>query len=282
MQFFLGYTFRNILALAGFALPLLWSRVEAGPWIPDPGHGVSRPIVRYYYADHTFPSTSFDRTKTPSSSTDRETELKVTGEYGLSSNFALGYDLRAAKIEKTKHGVTASASGLEDQVVGLIYSLRRNQQFAHTLALNVVLPVGSTTTSPALGAGSYALEPDYQIGIVDHSIGRFISATLGLGPRVFVDTGTTQLRASLNLGAGITQKTSVFGTLFYSHTVSGNSTVVQGDYDQNEIYNILRGGLTLEYTLTKSLRLIGAYEVDIAGRDIHAGHRINAGVAWHY
>ena len=274
-----------ILILVGILFVTVSFPAFTDPWIPAAGEGKLKAVVRWYQSHRVFSSSHYGTQTFPSTSKYTETQLKVTGEHGLGNGWALRYDLRAAELRKAKKKNTYTASGLEDQTLGLVYGLHQTPSFADALAFNVVFPTGSTTSHPQLGVGEYAVEPDYQIGVKrrygDH---HYVTGTLTLGPRVFLDGGATQLRASLDVGTNVSSKVAVFGSLFYVHTVAGYNPPPTGVAIPNnaEIYNLLRGGIALQYALTKNVRPILGYEVDLAGRDIHAGHRIVLGVSWRY
>lgn len=259
---------------------------NAGAWIPEAGRGKVKPVIRWYQSDRAFSSSEYGTQTQTSTSKVTEIQLKVTGTHGLGHGWALQYDLRAAKVRKAKKKKTYNASGLEDQTVGLLYGLRQTPSFADAVAINIVFPTGSRSSNPQLGVGEYAIEPDYQIGIKRrYAESHYVSAGLTLGPRIFLDGGATQLRATLGLGTNISQKLSIYGSAFYVHTVAGyrsrNGTTT-GLVNTSEVYNLLRLGVALQYRLTKNLRPVLGYEADVAGRDIHAGQRIVVGLSWRY
>jgi len=254
---------------------------QADPWIPAKGHGVVKSMLRYFSANNAFSSTKFGPTTYPSSQ-QRETQFRVTGTQGIGGRLSIQYDLRGGALQKTRHHagqtITSRSSGLEDQEIGLNYGLRQTASFADSIALNVVIPTGSTTRVPALGAGKAAIEPDYQIGI---SRGPMF-ATLLAGPRIFVGGGAIQLRTSFNLGYRVTPRFRVGGTLFYVRTIHRQQAITT---HPGEIYNLLRLGVRLEYRPQGTFsqwRPFVAYEDSVAGQGIHAGKRIVLGVSIRY
>lgn len=255
---------------------------HADPWIPADGHGVFDSMLRYFSASNAFSTTHFG-TGTYPSSHQRETQLRFTGSHGIGNRLSIEYDLRGGSLQETRHHagqrITHSASGLEDQEIGLNYGLRQTQSFADSIAFNVVVPTGSSSQVPALGAGKAAVEPDYQLGIARGAM----FATLVAGPRVFVDGGAVQLRTALSLGFPVAPRFRLTGTLFFVRTVHRQQVVSVAD--RGEIYNLLRVGAKLEYQPTGSFRqwrpFIG-YQDSIAGKGIHAGTRIVIGCVVHY
>lgn len=254
---------------------------RADPWIPAKGHGVVKPMLRYFSANKAFSSSQFGSTTYPSSQ-QRETQFRVTGTQGIGGRLSIQYDLRGGASQKTRHHagqtITNRSSGLEDQEIGLNYGLRQSASFADSIALNVVIPTGSTTRVPALGAGKAAIEPDYQVG-TSHGP---MFATLLVGPRIFVGGGAIQLRTSVSLGYRLTPRLRLGGTLFYVRTIHRQQAITTYP---GEIYNLLRLGVRLEYRPQGNFRQwrpFLAYEDSVAGQGIHAGKRIVLGLAVHY
>jgi hypothetical protein len=254
----------------------------AQPWIPPVGSGKIKATVRFYHSDRLFPQTSFSTTTTPTHSKLSETQLRIDGDHGLGYGWALVYELRAAQIIKSKPKATYSATGLQDQQIGLSYGLRQRAHFADAITVNAIIPTGRTSTTPQLGTGALAVEPDYEAG-VEHNFGsRLAYAGLSVGPRIYVRDGVTQVRASAVAGIGLIRRLTLTGTLFFSKTLASNTLAVSTTPNASEFYNILRGGIGLEYAVTKNVRPVIAYQKDLAGQRIHAGSRLVAGVSWRY
>ncbi|MDE3210975.1 MAG: hypothetical protein KGM46_09555 [Pseudomonadota bacterium] len=254
---------------------------QASPWVPAKGHGVVKPMLRYFSANDAFSSTTFGSSTYPSSR-QQETQLRITGVQGIGGRLSIQYDLRGGALQKTRqhagHTITNRSSGLEDQEVGLNYGLRQTASFADSIALNVVLPTGSTTRVPALGTGKAAIEPDYQVGI---RRGPLFATLLG-GARIFVAGGAIQLRTSANLGYRVTPRFSLGGSLFYVRTIHRQQAAIR---NPGEIYNLLRLGVGLQYHPRgqfRHWRPFLTYEDSVAGQGIHAGKRIVLGVSVHY
>lgn len=273
--------------LLGLAAALVTVAAHAGPWIPPAGTGKVKPVVRFYRSDRAFSPTSFGAHTVPSSSKYDETQIKITGEHGLGGGWALQYDLRAANDSKTKtkKGVstTHTAFGLQDQEIGLVRGLRQGSSFADAVALNIVVPTGSTSSTPELGVGHTALEPQYQFGFRHRFGTRPAYAVFSVGPRVFLNSGVTQWRASADIGIRVFQRVDAFGTVFCSRTFGANSAAASSQNpNAAEDYNLIRAGLGLKFRLTKDLHPLIEYESDLAGQSIHAGDRILLGVSWRY
>lgn len=255
--------------------------VRADPWIPAKHHGVVKPMLRYFSANKAFSGTTFGSSTHPSSR-QRETQFRITGVQGIGHRLSIEYDLRGGALQKTRHHagktITNRSSGLEDQEVGLNYGLRQTASFADSIALNIVMPTGSTARVPALGTGRTAIEPDYQIGM---SHGPMF-ATLLAGPRIFVGGGAIQLRTSISLGYRVTPRLRLGGTLFFVRTIHRRRALAAYP---GEIYNLLRLGVRLQYHPEgewHQWRPFLAYEDSVAGQGIHAGKRIVLGIAVHY
>jgi len=262
------------------ALVLLARPAAADPWIPAAGDGTIKPMLRLFDANESYPSAGGFTTNRVPSGTESKTEYRLTGVQGLGGGFSLEYDFRAALLRKSEikhhHTVSTKAWGLEDQKIGLNYGLRQTKAFADSVELNVVVPTGLAGSSPQLGTGRWAIEPDYQIGA---AVGR-LSASLAVGPRQFLDGAVTQLRADARVGFEATHRLTLAASVFYVRSIQNRRAlppIVQG-----ELYNRLRLGAAAEFAVTKRFRPFVAYEVDVAGRGIHAGERITLGIAFHY
>jgi hypothetical protein len=262
--------------LSAAAIPLT---TRADPWIPAPGDGSVEPMVRLFDATREFSPSSFG-TFTQPSSEERYLMYRVIGTHGIGSRLSIEYDLRAAHVEKIryKHGsrVVESASGLEDQEIGLNFGLRQRRGFADSIELNVIAPTGRVSGSPQLGAGHTALEPDYQFGI---SRGRFL-ATVKTGARVFVDGAAAQLRTDVDVGFHVTPRIELAGTLFFVRTIVRNSPLPPAD--AGEQYDLLRPGVKIRYRVSRFFKPYLEYEDEVAGKAIHAGRRITIGFAVEY
>lgn len=276
-----GMGARSLTALAGMLWMLTPMPAAADPWIPAADHGKSKLVLRFYSSERKF-SSHFSTDRVPSSSKYSETQGKLTGLHGLGAGWAFQYDLRAASLRKTKKKSTYSAAGLQDLEIGLAKGLRQRPGFADAVAFNVVLPTGSTDSNPQLGVGHWAVEPDYQFGVAGRPGGHYAFGSFAAGLRFFPNGGVTQLRASADTGIGLVPRLGMMGTLFLSKSFGGNASVTSSNPYASEVYNLLRGGLWLQYALSKKLRPILGYEADLAGQDIHAGGRFVLGVAWRY
>ena len=262
--------------LAALILPLA---ARADPWIPAAGDGSVEPAVRQYDATSVFPTDQYGTTTLPASD-ERYTMLRVTGTQGIGHRLSIEYDLRAARIEKirSKHGrrIVDSATGLEDQEIGLNLGLHQGSRFADSIALNVVAPTGAAGTNPPLGTGRTAIEPDLQFGFAD----RRWRATLEAGSRVFVDGAATQMRAIVDASYRLSRRVEIGASVFYVRTVMRAKPLPV--VDAGEPYNVLRPGVRLKFRLTPHLKPYVEYEKDVSGQAIHAGRRITVGFAYDY
>ena len=278
---------RNVTVIAALFALAVSGPALADPWIPAAGHGTVQPMVRLFQSSGAYSAAGFTTSTIPAS-TQQETQLRVTGVAGIGDGFSIEYDLRAGRVRtaRTRHvrigrvkryqQIAKSASGLEDQEVGLNYGLVQTKPFADSVTFNLVFPTGSTSSVPQLGSGHFAVEPDFQAGIAR---GRF-SATMLAGARIFFDSGTTEVRGSFYADMRVLPRISLFGTAFVSRTVQQAKSLPLTDL--GEVYNIVRVGGGVEYRLTRILRPFAEYEVTVAGQGIHAGRRIVFGVALKY
>ena len=261
------------------ALCLVSLPAAADPWVPAAGAGDIEAMVRQYVATRAFAATSFGTATTPASE-ERDLMYRVTGVHGIGNRLSIEYDLRIGHLEKyrIKHhtAIVNSASGEEDQEIGLNYGLRQRARFADSIAINYVVPMGSTHSIPALGTGQAAVEPDYQLGVA----WRGVTATLKTGPRVFVDGGAAQMRLDMGVGVDLLHRVEITGTLFVVRTVHLRSPLTAAEAAEN--YDLLRPGVKLKYRLSAHFRPFIAYERDIAGKAIHAGRRVSVGFAYQY
>ena len=252
---------------------------RADPWIPAAGDGSIEPAVRQYDATNVFPTDQYGTATLPASD-ERYTMLRVTGTQGIGHRLSIEYDLRAARIEKirSKHGrrLVDSATGLEDQEVGLNLGLHQGSRFADSIALNVVAPTGAAGTNPPLGVGRTAIEPDLQFGFA----GRRWRASVEAGSRVFVDGAATQMRAIVDASYRVTPRVEIGASLFYVRTVLSAKPLPV--VDAGEPYNVLRPGVRLKFRLTPHLKPYVEYEKDVSGQAIHAGRRITVGFTYDY
>ncbi len=258
---------------------------HADPWIPPNGAGVIKPVIRFYHGARLFPRTRFGATTTPSNSVENETQIRLTGDHGLGHDWALQYDLRAARETKSKtsrHNTTRyQASGLGDQEIGIVHGLHQGRGFADSIAINAVLATGSTTSNPRLGVGHDAVEPDYEFGF-SHRLGsRFMYGSFAVGPRIFTNSGIVEWRMAGEVGTQVVPRFYAFATFFSSRTFGSDASNANAP-NASEYYNIARVGLGIQYKLTQSFRPLFQYEKDVAGQNIHAGHRVVIGFSWKY
>jgi hypothetical protein len=223
----------------------------------------------YQYSSSTLPASEL-----------RYTMLRITGEQGLGHRLSIEYDLRAARVQKirTKHArrLVETSIGAEDQEVGLNIELAHGHAFADSVTMNVVAAAGSTTSTPALGTGHTAIEPDFQAGLA----GGGWRLTLKAGPRVFLDGGAAQMRAELDSSVRLSRRIDFGMILFYTRTVALRHPLPLSD--SAERYDLLRPGVSLKYRITRGLKPFLEYEQDVAGQAIHAGRRITVGVQFAY
>jgi hypothetical protein len=266
-------------AAAALVLASLPPLAGADPWVPPAGAGAMDFTLRQYDATQSFLPDQFGTATLPGSE-QRYTMLRITGEHGLGGRLSIEYDLRAARIEKfrTHHGQSTvqSASGVQDQEVGLNLALTQRHHFADSVTLNVVAAAGSATSIPALGVGHTAIEPDFQLGFG----GRRWRLALKTGPRVFVDGGAAQMRAELDSSMRLSPRIDLGLVLFYSRTVALRHPLPLTD--SAERYDLLRPGVSLKYRINRHLKPFVEYEQYVAGQGIHAGRRITVGVQFAY
>jgi hypothetical protein len=266
-------------AAAALLLASLPPLAGADPWVPSAGTGTTDFTLRQYDATQSFLPNQFGTATLPGSE-QRYTMLRITGEHGLGGGLSIEYDLRAARVEKFRihHGqsTSQSASGLEDQEVGLNLALTQRPDFADSITLNVVAAAGSASSTPALGVGHTAIEPDFQLGLG----GRRWRLALKTGPRVFVDGGAAQMRAELDSSVRLSPRIDLGLILFYSRTVALRHPLPLTD--SAERYDLLRPGVSLKYRINRHLKPFIEYEQYVAGQGIHAGRRITVGVQFAY
>lgn len=252
---------------------------HADPWVPSAGNGRTDLMLRQYDATQVFLPGQYS-SNTLSGSELRYTMLRMTGTYGLGHRLSLEYDLRGARVEKIRihhhRSTTFSATGVEDQEIGLNLALTQRRGFADSISLNVVAATGSVRTVPALGVGHAAVEPDFQVGFA----GARWRISLEAGSRVFLDSGVAQMRADLDLGMQLSRRIDLGAELFYVRTGGGPSLLPLTD--SAERYDLLRPGIRLKYRVTPRLKPYIEYEQDLAGQGIHAGRRITLGVTYEY
>lgn len=265
-------------ALCLAALPIT-RPAFADPWIPAAGDGVVKPMVRLFHGNRAFPPTGFTTNTVPASS-ESATQYRITGVQGLGDGFSLEYDLRGARVRRftDRHHVPVAdiSWGLQDEELGLNYGVVQTPHVAASVELNVVIPAGSTKPAPSLGTGRWALEPDYQLGVAQ----RWGSLSVILGPRIFLDGAATQLRTTIDMSARATRRLSFTGEMFFVRTIQHAGSIPPGA--RGELYNLLRFGAGAQYRLTHHLRPFFLYEINVAGKGIHAGSRIELGVALRY
>lgn len=236
-------------------------------------------MVRQYDATSSFPASGFSTTSAASSE-QRYTMYRITGTHGIGHGLSIEYDLRAAHADKIryKHGIRSdvSSSGPQDEEIGLNFGLRQRRRFADSISLNVIAPTGRVSGVPALGTGRTSIEPDYQAGFARGPI----LATMELGSRVFVDGGAAQMRADIDIGVRLGRKLELAGTIFYVRTVALRNPLPS--VDGAEQYNLLRPGIRLKFRASRHFKPFIGYEADMAGKAIHAGHRLTIGFTVDY
>ncbi|MDE2133694.1 MAG: hypothetical protein KGM97_04460 [Alphaproteobacteria bacterium] len=274
--------FLRITAAVCAALPaLICGPARAGAWIPAAGAGELEPMVRYFFADQSFPQDSFSTATLPSTK-EHGTQIRLLGEHGLGDGFSLDYDLRYGFLysSKVKNGVTVvdTNDGLQEQRIGLNYGLTQDKDFADSIGLGVVFPGSSAAKSPALDNGHWAVEPMYRIGF---NPGLWqLSGNLDVEPRIFLDGGVTQFRTHLEISVPAIQRVRLAGVLFFVRSAR------MGGYndlrDRGELYNLLRLGIEAKFHLTDSIEPVLAYENNVAGMGGHASQRFTFGVKISY
>ncbi len=265
----LAQTALAILAILGAG------RASADPWIPSAGHGTVKPMVRLYSADSSFSASGFGTNTQPSSKLNIN-QFRIVGVAGLGHDLSLEYDLRAAQVRSSRHGVTATNTGFQDQEIGLNYGLTQTPNFADSITLNVIAPTGAVKPPPPLGVGRWAIEPDAQFGLHHGPV----NLSLIAGPRFFLDGNAIQLRAETDLSARVTRRLTLLGSVFFVNTLQQSRVLPTAA--RGEDYNLLRLGIGAEYRITSNLRPFVEYEQYIAGKGMHAGQRITIGIAIHY
>lgn len=267
------------LGLFVIVLKLVAVAAHADAWVPSAGNGSFDFSVRQYDATASFLPGQFSTATLPGSEL-RHTMIRLTGEHGLGSRLSIEYDLRGARVEKIRvhhHSqIVSTALGVQDQEVGLNLALAQGKNFADSITLNVVAATGSIATTPELGVGHTALEPDVQVGFK----GETWDVQLKTGSRVFLDSGIAQMRAELEAGVRITQRLRMGAILFYVRTIGvPNPNPLT---DVAERYDLLRPGVEFKYRVTRRLKPFVEYEQDVAGQAIHSGRRITVGVTYAY
>ncbi|MDE2007847.1 MAG: transporter [Rhodospirillales bacterium] len=255
---------------------------RAAPWIPLAGTGEIKPMVRYFRADTAFPAKGGFTTNAVPGPSASETQFRVTGDHGLGGGFALEYDLRYGWAEKNrakgKRLIFGAAHGPRDQEIGLAYGLTQTPAFADSVVFHVEFPTGSAGTTPALGTGRWAVEPDFEIGT------RFAHNRLELtgkfGARAFLDGLTTQLRATVQAGFKPTSRIKLWTEAFYVRSIVQRDRIPPAA--DGELYNVLRLGGGIGFRLTPRLAPYLLYERYVAGKAIHAGQRLTIGLAIQY
>ncbi|MDE2110140.1 MAG: hypothetical protein KGJ79_03280 [Alphaproteobacteria bacterium] len=269
--------FRTKVVVFIAVLVLIVGIAHAGGRIPDAGTGNVEPMLRYSFSNQVFPAASFSNI-THLGTKERETQIRLIGEYGLGSGFSLDYDLRYAFLyrSKTKNGVAVvnTYSGLQDQRIGLNYGLAQSDDFSDTIGLGVVLPGNSIAKSPGVGTGHWALEPIYRIAFKPGFW--HLSGDFDIGSRVFLDGGAAQFRTHLEIGAPIFNRVHLSGKLFFVRSARMNG--YNDLRDSVERYDLLRLGIEAKFHLTDSVEPILAYETGIAGMGGHASQRFTLGM----
>ncbi len=273
----------GVLILLGCVGGLGFSPSLAGQQIPDTGTGKVKVESRFYSANQVFPLTSFGPSRLASNKKFTGSMTKIVGDYGLGRKWALLYHLRFAYLDKTKKRANFTAFGFEDQTIGIERGFRQTEGFSDAIDLKFVLPTGSTTSVPQLGTGHFAIEPDYQLGFTRNMGKRFVYGDFSIGPRVYSNSGLTQLQTSGEVGGRFFRKVNVFGTCFLARTLAGHAGLGQpGVPNTSEFYDLLRVGGGIEFAGWGPLRPMIAYQRDVAGQGIYAGSRIVVGFKVHF
>lgn len=265
-----------VLSLCLLPVPIA---AYADSWVPAAGSGSLDLEVRQYDATDVFLPGEYGTSTLPGSEL-RYTMLRLTGVHGLGHRLSVEYDLRAGHAQKIriKHGrrIIDSATGIEDQEIGLNLALSQSRTFADSIVLNVVVPTGSVSSTPALGVGRTAIEPDFQAGVA-HGPWR---ASVKAGSRVFLDGGAAQMRLELDGAVEISRRIEIGAVLFYVRTVALRNPLPAAD--NAERYDLLRPGVRLKYRLSRRFKPFVEYEQDLAGQGIHAGRRVTVGFSYDY
>lgn len=272
----------SLIAATAALLFTLVPCVHANPWESSGQNNVIKFEYRDYSADHAFSPNGFGTSTQPSSSHYLKQEIRLTGHTAVTPHWIFFFDLRAAHIRKIKSSYSLTASGPEDQQLGMARVFDNHPESAQAIAMSLLIPTGSGTLDPALSTGQHAVEFDYWLW---HRLGDVTSpgyVTLALGPRLFLEGGAAQIRLTGLVGGPITPRLSWIGSLFLSRTLGPNDGYITGDPGHNATnYNVLRPGVGVTYHLMQGLHLELLYEKELAGRAQHAGQRLTLGLSLH-
>ncbi|MBU6444443.1 MAG: hypothetical protein KGR48_11085 [Alphaproteobacteria bacterium] len=269
------------LAVCAIWVALLPATARAGVWFPAAGSGDIEAMLRYDYADQQFPANSFSSATQPGSS-EHKTQIRLLGEHGFGNGFSLNYDLRYAFLyrSKVRHGVrtVSTNDGLQDQEIGLNYTLTQQSGFADAIGLGLVIPGSAATGSPGLDSGQWAAEPVYRLGFKPGFWK--VTTDFDIGTRLFMDGGVAQFRSHLEIRVPVMRGLHLAGKLFLVR--SARLGAYNDLRDRGELYNLFRVGVEAAYHLTDQIEPVLAYENDVAGAGRHASQRFTIGVKINY
>lgn len=207
-------------------------------------------------------------------------ELVIEGDRGVWRGVAFRYEIRGSRIYgSVNHGGSLYGfvhTGLVEQEFGVNFGLENGRDFADSIAISVLLPLGVKLHIPALGSQVPAIEPNAEIGIERYHWRVSVEA----GARVFADGGMTQLRARLSASTRLKANINLSGLIFLVRSVRLRRTL--SPIDISERADIILAGLRVEYAFRDNYAGYVEYDYDIAGEAGHARERIDFGVTYRY
>lgn len=277
-------TARTFAACVAVIVALLAVPAWAQPWIPPANSGTVKATVSFTDANSSFSPSSFGTATTPSSTRTQDRQLRANIVYGLGDGWAFNYDLRGDNLSKTKRGRTRSTTGLQNQYIGLSHALRQRPAFADAVSLSLITPTLTRTRrdDPKLGIDPFAFEALYTVGVKGRLGSHGVFANFAIGPWIYPRDGVVQLRSSLAAGIGVVPRVTLIGTVFFPRTIVGRRPSAVSNPTNAEFYDLLLGGVELEYALTPTVRLITGYQRKFAGQSISADNRVILGASWRF
>jgi hypothetical protein len=238
-------------------------------------------VVRYYFADRSFPADSFSAATHPSAGA-YKTQLRLTGRQALWDGFLADYDLRYGFATRTDTGggmrTVHTSNGPEDQVIGIRHALGEYDGISQAVRFSVVAPAGPGNAVPALGSGQWAIEPTYFIGF-DPGLWN-LHIGFDIGARTFLDGASSQIRTHLQVRMPVTPRLELAAEVSFRRSLL--FAAYRPARDSQEPSNILRPGIEARYRLADGLESVLAYQVYAAGMDERAYQRLIVGLAFAY
>lgn len=289
----------RLALMAGITLALASasSTAWAGAWVQEQGQSLWIAKVLHSESDAYFDD-SHDRRDFPDRGRSRQDQLNLYVEYGLTENLTFVGNFFGSRFKytndrsRTEAGVDDTATGLNDQEIGLRYRLDPGSEGPWVGAVQglVVVPgydrPARTSSEPALGLGGGGVELRYSVGR-GYALGtRSGYVDMGAAVRLRGGGAADELRADISTGVGLSQRWMLIGELNQIQSLGngqddGANADTVGRFVANN-YSLTKLQLSAIANLSQSTQLQVGWQQPVLGRNTGTGGGPFLGFWWRY